>query len=434
MKHVRLWMIAGALAMAGCGQPAAPPAEEQTSTPPATEQETTQVAAAPAPTSEEKASEVLTVEDVFVLPADDGKPLDLDTIREFLDNPKNHETIVPVMPVGLPPLDEYIPKDNPLTRAKIELGRLLYFDPRLSADNSVSCASCHDPATGWAQNTPVAAGIGGQLGGRNSPTVMNRAFGKTQFWDGRADSLEDQSLGPIQNPIEMGFTLEECNNRLNEVEGYRLFFEKVFGSGCDDKHIAQAIAAFERMVVTAGAPYDYHTRAEAASKLSPEEIAELDPETKAEVEKLLADKAAHPMSEAAQRGMALYFGKAQCSLCHVGVNLTDELFYNIGVGMDKENPDLGRYVVTNNEADKGAFKTPSLRNIALTAPYMHDGSQKTLMEVVEFYNKGGHPNPHLHERIKKLNLTKEEMEDLVAFMEQGLSSPLPNIPKPRLPE
>jgi cytochrome c peroxidase len=381
----------------------------------------------------------LATEQIFVLPAANGasdEKLSVDEIKKMLDDPKNHEPFVPESPVGLGDVASFIPADNPMTRAKVELGRMLYFDKRLSRDSSVSCASCHDPAAGWAQNTPVAAGIDGQKGGRNSPTVMNRIFGDkgkntTQFWDGRAASLEEQALGPIQNPIEMGFTLDELVERLNGIEGYRLCFEKIFGKVSSDG-IAKSIASFERTVLVAGSPFDYYAAAEPFRKLTKEDL-EGDPELAAKAKQLIAAADAHALSEAAERGRALFFGKAECKTCHVGANLADEAFYNIGVGVEGEKPDPGRKEVTKADKDTGAFKTPTVRNVALNAPYMHDGSQKTLMEVVEHYAKGGTPNPHLSNRIKKLDLSDAEKSDLVAFMEQGLTGPMPKIEAPRLP-
>lgn len=378
----------------------------------------------------------LTVEEVYTLPAADGSSdqLSVEEIKKFLADPKNNEPITLKTPLGLDDVNKVIPENNPITKAKAELGRMLYFDKRLSRDNSVSCATCHDPAMGWAQDTPVAAGIDGQTGNRNSPTVMNRAFGKTQFWDGRAATLEEQSLGPIQNPIEMGFTLDELIERIKGIEGYQLMFGTVFDGKITAENIANAIASFERTVLVGSAPNDYYTQAERFLKMSPEEIEDLEPEIKERANALLAAYKEHPLSDAALRGRELYFGKAKCSLCHVGGNLSDELFYNIGVAAVVAEPDIGRAKLSNKPEDTSAFKTPGLRNIKLSGPYMHDGSVKTLAEVVEFYDKGGEPNPHLHERIKaKLNLTPEEKKDLVIFLEEGLTGPMPNIPAPKLP-
>ncbi|MFO0947136.1 MAG: cytochrome c peroxidase [Planctomycetota bacterium] len=452
-------LLAAVLAL-GCGnKPAtkteeskAPAEQSAEAAPPKEEQAVNEEAAPAAPASESPApaqkeepkaestnadakEEEIDVAAVYSLPADDGKgeKLTVEEIKAFLADPKNLEPIKLKTPLGHANVQEVFAGDNSISRAKAELGRMLYFDPRLSEDSTVSCASCHDPATGWAQHTPVAAGIRGQKGGRNSPTVLNRAFGKVQFWDGRAATLEDQALGPIQNPIEMGFNIPDLVKRLKESEGYRLMFEKTYGD-ITPENIAKAIATFERTVISGPNPNDYYTQAEAAMKLTPEEIEDLEPEDKARVERVLAEMKAHPMSEAAIRGRELYFKKAECSLCHVGTNLTDELFHNIGVGMDKEKPDIGRHEVTKKDEDKGAFKTPSLRNIVAHPPYMHDGSEATLIGVVEFYDKGGVPNPQLSKRIRKLNLTKQEKEDLVAFLTEGLTGPMPDIKRPKLPQ
>jgi cytochrome c peroxidase len=388
--------------------------------------------AAEQPKANAKGLPDLTSAQIYVLPAAKatGDKLSLDEIKTFLSDPKNHQPFVPKAPLGLGPIAGLIPADNPMTRAKVELGRQLYFDGRLSRDGTVACATCHEPANGWAQHSAVATGIEGQKGGRNSPTVMNRIFGKTQFWDGRAASLEEQALGPIQNPIEMGFTLPELMTRLKGIEGYKIQFDKVFG-GVTPEAVAKAIAAFERTVLVGGSAYDYAEAAKPFAKLTKEDLEE-DKELAAKYAKVMKDAKDHPMSESAQRGQALFFGKANCSLCHVGVNLSDEDFYNIGVGMKEKEPNPGRAAVTKTEVMTGAYKTPGLRNIALSAPYMHDGSEKTLAEVVEYYDKGGEPNKFLHMRIKKLNLTQQEKADLVAFME-ALTGNVAKVPAPKLP-
>jgi cytochrome c peroxidase len=367
-------------------------------------------------------------------PQDTAQPgtLPLEEIERMLAAPGAHESFVPASKLGLPrDLSEYIPADNPLTPAKVELGRQLYFDKRLSRDGTVSCATCHDPAMGWTDCLPVSTGIDQQKGGRSAPTVVNRLLGQTQFWDGRAASLEEQALGPIANPIEMGFTVEDAAVVVQAIPGYALQFEAVFGGPASPDGIAKAMAAFERSVVNGANKNDYFEAALPWFDWDPD--MEDDPETRALGNKLLDDEAAHRMSEAAERGRELYFGKASCSQCHVGFDLTDELFHNIGVGMDAAEPDLGRFVVTNVEADKGAFKTPSLRNITQTAPYMHDGSLETLMEVVEHYDKGGVPNPWLSEKIFPLKLTDQEKRDLVVFMEEALVGETTPVEVPRLP-
>jgi cytochrome c peroxidase len=380
---------------------------------------------------------VLATSEIFKLPSagEDGERLTVAEIQSFVENPSNHEPFLPAVPLGLADVAPRIPADNPMTRAKVELGRQLYFDPRVSRDATIACATCHDPQKGWAEHTPVSTGIDNQKGGRNSPTVMNRAYGETQFWDGRAHTLEEQALGPIQNPIEMGFQQGELDKvvaRLKEIEGYRIQFEALFGD-VTSEGIAQALASFERTVLVGGSPYDYAQEYKRFEGLDERDLAD-DPELAAEYEAAKQGAEAHPMSESARRGQELFFSKrVGCSLCHVGANLTSEEFFNIGVGMGAEHPDLGRLKVTNDGKDQGAFKTPTLRNVASTAPYMHDGSQKTLEEVVEFYAKGGHPNDYLHERIKKIDLNEQEKADLVAFLRDGLTSPLLEIPTPRLP-
>lgn len=308
------------------------------------------------------------------------------------------------VPAGLKKMR--IPADNPMTAEKVELGKQLYFDPRLSIDNTVSCASCHDPAKGWSNGEQFATGIRGQKGGRNSPTIINSGYQHFQFWDGRAIQLEGQALGPIQNPIEMGLTLEELEKRLNSIEGYVRQFQKVFGKKPNSADVARAIAAFERTILSGNAPYDQYKSGDESA-----------------------------LSESAARGRKVFFNKANCSACHSGPNFSDGGFHNIGVGMDEEKPDPGRFAVTKLEGDRGAFKTPTLREIARTAPYMHDGSLKTLEEVVEFYDKGGIENPQLDEEIFPLNLSKQQKTDLIKFLKEALASPeYPNVKAPKLPD
>lgn len=296
-----------------------------------------------------------------------------------------------------------IPADNPPTDTKVRLGAQLYFDTRLSADNTISCATCHAPETGWANHDATDTGIGGQVGGRNSGTIIDSAYMRFQFWDGRAGSLEEQALGPIHNPIEMGETLENVVRKLNAIPGYKQQFNAVFGTDVTTDGIAKAIAAFERTIVSGPSPYDRY---------------------------LMGDKTA--MSPAAIRGMELFNGKAHCTPCHSGPLFSDQSFHNIGVGMDKPDPDLGREAVTKNPKDRGAFKTPGLRNVALTHPYLHTGAEKTLMDVVEYYNTGGIMNSNLDPLMLPLQLTQREKEDLVAFME-ALTGTVPVVTAPALP-
>lgn len=299
-----------------------------------------------------------------------------------------------------------IPRDNPHSQAKVELGKQLYFDKRLSKDNTVSCATCHDPEQGWSNGEAFATGIEGQVGGRNSPTIINSAFQYFQFWDGRAAHLEGQALGPIENPIEMGMSVDDLVPKLNAIEGYREQFQEVFGTDVTSENVAKAIAAFERTILSGDAPYDRYIAGDTDA-----------------------------LSEAAKRGMNLFFNRASCSACHSGKNFTDGAFHNIGIGLDKEEPDLGRYTETNLLGDRGSFKTPTLREIARTAPYMHDGQLATLKEVIEYYNKGGFPNDQLDEEIFPLQLTEEEIADIVTFLTEGLSSEkYPHIDPPELPK
>lgn len=300
------------------------------------------------------------------------------------------------IPLGLPPVP--VPADNPPTAAAIELGRQLYYDPVLSVDNSVSCASCHHPDYGFGDGKPVSNGVQGKKGTRNSPTVFNTAYFNTLFWDGRAASLEEQAAGPVQNPVEMAHTLKGVENKLMRYPGYRDAFATAFGpSHITFDMVAKAIASFERTVVSGNSPFDRYYYGHDQSALS----------------------------ESAKRGLLVFTSpdKGNCAACHeIGKDyalFTDNKFHNIGVGVENEQPtDLGRYLVTKNDADKGAFRTPTLRNIAHTGPYMHDGSLKTLKEVVDFYIGAGNSNPYLDKRIRPLDfLSGQERADLVAFLE-----------------
>ncbi len=359
-------------------------------------------------------------------------------LKLWLAKPENHAELKVKLPLGLDAASANvsIPPDNPMTRAKIELGRQLYFDPRLSSDATVSCASCHDPDQGYAANTQFGVGVREQEGGRNSPVSYNRIVSKAQFWDGRAASLEEQAVGPIANPIEMGNTHEGCIECLSGIEGYKLQFDAIFSDGLSIDNVGKALAAFERAIVTGPAPYDYYAPLVQFEETFADDLEFLDeePELKKQYDALKKASAEHPMSESAKRGMKLTFGKANCTACHAGGNFTDEQYHNIGVGMDAEKPDLGRFEISKDAKDRGAFKTPTMRNAASSPPYMHDGSQKTLEEVVQWYDKGGHKNESLSDKIKPLNLTEQEKADLVAFMVEGLTGDFPAIQQGRLPE
>ncbi len=369
-------------------------------------------------------------------------PLTVADVELWLANERVMEPLDFELPFGLSAAKAniFVPEDNPLTLAKIELGRQLYFDTRLSADSSVSCASCHDPDQGYAANTQFGVGIRSQVGGRNSPTAYNRILSTAQFWDGRAATLEEQAVGPIANPIEMGNEHDACVGLLESIPAYKRQFEVIFSDGVTIENVGKAIASFERAIVTGPAPYDYYDQLLKFRQVYAEDLEDLDelreedPELVAEYEALVKATEKNPMTESAQNGMKLFFGKANCTACHAGANFTDEQYHNLGVGMTADEPDLGRYEVTKKEADKGAFKTPTLRNVVQTAPFMHDGSQQTLLEVVQWYTKGGHPNPWLSDKMKKLDLNPQEEADLVAFMVEGLTGPLPIVNRGRLPK
>jgi cytochrome c peroxidase len=360
-------------------------------------------------------------------------------VTDWLSNPKNHEPLEISLPQGLSAgrANVYVPDDNPITRAKIELGRQLYFDKRLSSDGTVSCASCHDPELGWGAETQFGVGVEGQLGGRNSPLSFNRILSRAQFWDGRAASLEAQAVGPIANPIEMGNTHEAAVATLKEIQGYEAQFEAIFPDGVTIDNVGKALATFERTIVTGPGPYDFYDPIVKFETVFKDDLEFLDEEPELNEKYTALKKAAaeHPMSASAIRGMKLFFdaNKANCATCHAGANFADEQYHNLGVGMDAKSPDLGRFEVTKEDKDRGAFKSPTLRNVAMTGPYMHDGSQATLMEVVEWYDKGGHPNAWLSDKVKPLKLTEQEQADLVAFMVEGLTGEFPKVRQSRLP-
>lgn len=377
-------------------------------------------------------------------------PLTDEQIITWLADPKNHRPLRPVLPMGLADAANQVTgiRENPLTRAKIELGRQLYFDTRLSIDNTISCASCHSPDHGYAFDSRFGVGIEKLRGNRNSPVAYNRILSSKQFWDGRAESLEDQAVGPIANPIEMGFTHDACVTALKQVTGYVLQFDALFDDGLTIDNVGRAIASFERVIVTGPAPWDYQAELNKfeqayAEDLEDEEyLREEDPQLLEQYEQLKAAAAEHPLSKSARRGAELFFSqRVGCAQCHAGANFTDELYHNLGVGMEhyqqalqesQSEFDWGRYAITGVEKERGAHKTPTLRNVAGSAPHMHDGSQKTLAEVVEWYAKGGHANPWLSDKVKKFEATEQDKRDLVEFM-KALTGQLPNPERERLP-
>lgn len=298
-------------------------------------------------------------------------------------------------PLGLPPIPN---SADPPTAESVSLGRKLFHEVKLSSDNSLSCASCHKPDLFFADGQPTATGVNGQVGSRNTPTALNAVYNVAQFWDGRSPSLEDQAGGPIANPKEMNLPHQLCVAKLNSDPAYVAEFARVFGAGpITMNKIQKAVADFERTLLSGNSPFDRYQFGGDKSALSP----------------------------AAIRGLAIFTDRRRgnCSTCHIIAErfalFTDGLFHNLGAGMDSNGEllDPGRFVQTKVEADRGVFRTPSLRNVARTAPYMHDGSLKTLKDVVDFYVGGGSSNPQLDAEIKPLVLTGQERADLVAFLE-----------------
>jgi cytochrome c peroxidase len=293
------------------------------------------------------------------------------------------------VPIGLSPL-VLVPWDNPLTADRATLGRRLFFDKRLSRDGRMACASCHQPQHAFADRRPIAIGIGGRSGRRNVPSLLNRAYARVLFWDGRMTALEEQALAPLTSPAELGSTIEEIIHRLTGDSSYVASFERAFGdASITGARVAQALASFERTLLSGDAAVDRYETGRRKDALSP----------------------------AAARGLGLFRGKARCHICHDGALFSDGRFHNTGVSWERLPIDRGRFEVTGAEADRGAFRTPSLRDVARTAPYMHDGSFRTLPDVVAFYDRGVNRNPNLDGVIQPLRLTAAERRDLVAFLD-----------------
>jgi cytochrome c peroxidase len=269
-----------------------------------------------------------------------------------------------VIPLGL---DLYLPapEENPLTAEKIALGRQLFFDPRLSRDGSVSCATCHLPGRAFSDGRAVATGIGGRVGRRNAPALVNRGYGRAFFWDARMTSLEEQVLKPIEDPNEMDFTVAEASDRL----------------ALSADAISRALASYVRSILSGNSPFDRF---------------------------IDGDRAA--LSEEEQRGLAVFRGKGNCTACHVGPNFTDERTHNTGIAW-------ATGTLTDAGAGRGAFKTPTLREISRTAPYMHDGSVATIEAAIDVYDRGSTPNPGLDPEIRPLRLTPDEKRALAAFLQ-----------------
>jgi cytochrome c peroxidase len=312
-------------------------------------------------------------------------------------------------PLGLPPVP--VPADNPPTAENIALGRKLFYDPRLSKDNSVACASCHNPLLGFSDAMVVSRGVGGMSGVRNAPTVVNAAYSPLQFWDGRAASLEEQAASPIADPVEMNQTHKVSVAKLGADPAYKKMFTKAFGTGpITLGKVEKSLASFERTILSGNSAFDRYEYASDKSALTPAQV----------------------------RGLALFMNarKGNCAACHTIETkyalFTDGEFHNIGegVGDDGNFKDVGRYHLTKVESDQGAFKTPTLRNIANTAPYMHDGRLKTLKQVVDFYAGGGNSNPYLDKEIRMIQLSGQERADLVEFLKSLTGEMPPNVGPP----
>ena len=285
--------------------------------------------------------------------------------------------VVLVIPLGL---DLYmpVPENNPLTEERITLGRRLFRDRRLSRDQSLSCASCHDPGRAFSTARPLSVGVFGRQGRRNVPALVNRGYGRAFFWDARITSLEEQVLRPIQDPNEMDLTLAEASTRV----------------GLPVADISRALASYVRSILSGNAPFDRFIN---------------------------GDRKA--LSTDQQAGLQVFRGKGNCTACHVGPTFSDERLHNTGIAWQPSAgpgrgtyQDDGRFTVTGKEVDRGLFKTPTLREVARTSPYMHDGSLATLDDVVKFYDEGGRPNPTIDPEIRPLELTVEQKRTLVAFL------------------
>ena len=316
---------------------------------------------------------------------------------EKVEDEKGSDELVPL------PEDVPAPKDNPTTAAKVELGKMLFFDPRLSGDNKMSCATCHIPNKAFGDGLAVSPGAGGKLLERNTPTCLNVGFFESYFWDGRAGGLEEQALGPIQSPVEMNQDLDELEAELGAISGYVAEFNKAFSTKPNRQGIAKALAAFQRTLVTGPSPFDRFLKGEEDA-----------------------------LSEEAQAGLKLFRGEAGCINCHHGPLLSDDKFYRLGVS----HKDEGRAKVTGKKEDRFRFRTPTLRNIAETGPYMHDGSQKTLEDVVTYYYRGipdSGPDGLPPDTPALMGRSFSEISHLVEFLE-SLSGKIHEITPPELPE
>jgi len=337
----------------------------------------------------------------------------------------------PVSPAALAPLPAPpSPTENPTTPEKVELGKILFFDRRLSGDGTMSCATCHDPESGFADGLPISLSYPTTRNWRNSPGLVNAAYRKTLFWDGRSASLEEQALFPMMSPFEMNRNLDYLEEVLKTVPAYVEAFRSTFGGEITRKRVAMAIASFERTILSADTPLDRFLRGEK-----------------------------NALTEPQRAGYELFVGKARCAACHGGPTLSDERFHNLGVPEDpkaKEDPrvlatarfvgkvsgfpeyrslteDPGRFLVTKDPADWKAFITPPLREVASTAPYMHNGAFPDLEQVIDFFDRGGGDDPKKSPLLRPLGLSKEEKERLREFLAAALSGKTSKFRPPAVP-
>ncbi len=293
-------------------------------------------------------------------------------------------------PLGL---DLYRPEpaDNPTVPATVTLGRRLFHERLLSRDRSLACVDCHQPERAFTDGKARAVGVGGRVGPRSVPTIVNRAWGEAFFWDGRIATLEEQVLQPIVAETEMDLSIDDAVERLRGASQYRAAFRETFGRDVNRDDLARALAVYVRTIQSGASPFDRYVWGE-PDALSPD----------------------------ARAGLGLFRGRANCTACHVGPNFTDEEFHNTGVFWGHEPYDPGRGAITEVPEDTGKFKTPTLREIARTAPYMHDGSLETLEDVIDFYDRGGNANPFRDRELRPLSLTTDQKGALLAFL-QSLS-------------
>ena len=292
------------------------------------------------------------------------------------------------LPLGLD-LYRPIPEDNPITPEKVKLGKKLFGDKLLSRDRSLACKGCHQPKRAFTDGRAKAVGVYGRQGPRSVPTLVNRAYGRTFFWDGRTSTLEEQVIKPIESESEMDMTVAEAVERLKRKSRYRKMFQQAFHREPNGEDLARALASYVRTIYSGDSPFDRYVYGKRGA-----------------------------LTDQQRRGLRIFRGKGNCTACHIGPTFSDENFHNTGVAWrEGKLQDEGRFAITGEADLKGAFKTPTLREVARTAPYMHDGSLATLQDVINFYSDGGRKNPHLDEEIKPRNLNIQAKKDLLAFLQ-----------------